>query len=102
MVLIFPQKADEQKKAEEFARKLLTPIGRLDEDHTSLGREGTESISPFWAIGLFILLIGFLVTSVLPFLERGLSFIINLVVVLVLLLMGSGMMLYGRRNLSIK
>lgn len=99
---IFPQKADEHKRAQAFAQKLRIPIGQLDEDRSSLGREGTESISPFWAIGLFILLIGFLVISILPFLEKGLTFIINLAVVLVLLLMGSGMMLYGRKNSSRK
>jgi len=76
------------ERSNELLERLSIPIGRLEEDLTEQDCGKAGLITPFHVVGLSILLIGALMLAVLPFVERGLAFGMDLGVAVVLVLIG--------------
>ncbi len=81
-----PMGSAERERVAAFRQRLETPIGQLEED-TVTAAAGTI-ISPFRVVGVAVLLIGAMMLCILPWVEGGLAFGLDLAFGIVLLIIG--------------
>jgi hypothetical protein len=81
----------ERKRADEFARKLETPIGVLEEDRKTGAAD--RRASPLRIVGFLIALIGGQMLAILQFLDDDLAYTMDLWIGLTLAAIGAAMVL---------
>jgi SSS family transporter len=92
---IKPMNAAERGRVDAFHDRLRVPIGALEEDRLS---PDTKLLSPFFIVGISVVLIGVLMLAVQPWVTGGLAFGLNLGLAAVLIAIGGLMTWYSRRG----
>jgi len=85
--MLKPMSAEDRARVESFRKRLETPIGELEEDHIKVG-EGREILSPFFVVGVCILLIGLMLLGILPWISGAMSIGLDLFFGLTLFIIG--------------
>jgi solute:Na+ symporter, SSS family len=93
---IWPMTAAESTRAEVFHKRLETPIGGLPEDRPAIGQD-EEAVSPFGIVGICVICIGALMLVVQPWIADRLAMLLNVLLGLVLVAMGTLMTWLSRR-----
>ncbi|OHB86592.1 MAG: hypothetical protein A2V98_10530 [Planctomycetes bacterium RBG_16_64_12] len=93
--LLKPMRAGQREQADAFHRRLAVPIGQLEEDLPSA--EAGKAISPFFVVGVSVVLIGLLMVGVQPWVTGGLASGLNVGLAVALILIGVLMAWQGRR-----
>jgi len=77
----------ERNRVELFRNRLATPIGQLAQDQPAI-TAGEKILSPFFVVGISILLIGLLMLGVLPWVKVRLAFYLDLSLGVILVIIG--------------
>ena len=99
MSAIWPMTREESQRAELFHRRLATPVGGLPEDQAV--KEHEEAFSPFGVVGICVVCIGALMLCVQPWIHDWLPRMLNIILALVLIALGS-LMAWGSARSSRK
>ncbi|MFH1740090.1 MAG: TIM barrel protein [bacterium] len=91
-----PMGAREREQAKLFHERLGTPIGQMEEDHRVAG----EIFSPFFVVGISVLLIGLMMLGVLPWIGDSLAFSLDLFLSIILIIIGGVMTWRSRSSTS--
>ncbi len=87
--LRFPVSAARQQQIDAFLEQLGTPIGQLEEDQVG-GQEST--LSPFWIVGICVLVIGLMMLAVVPWAAGSVALWIDAFLSLLLIATGVALM----------
>ncbi len=90
-----PMGNKERERADSFHERLRIPIGKLQEDQPP--PEAAKIPSPFFVVGISVLLIGLLMVGVQPWVKGGLASRLNLGLAAVLIAIG-GLMAWRSRG----
>ncbi len=100
--LLFPQSAEERRRAESFMRRLDVPVGEMDEDLAVSTAAGGAVISPFRVVGISTMLIGVLMLGILPYVAGELAYTMDLWIGAALLVVGGVMVLSSWRQRKLR
>jgi hypothetical protein len=84
-----------RERVDSFHQRLQVPIGQLEEDRPPA--EATEILSPFFVVGVSVVLIGVLMLAVQPWVTGTLAFALNLGLAAVLIAIGALMTWWSRQ-----
>ena len=93
---LLPMKTSEKKRVEEFHQHLATPIGELDQDRAE--GAGGSVFSPFFVVGVCILIIGVMMWCVVPWVAGALEIGLELGLGALLVIIGAVMVWGSRRT----
>ncbi len=96
VTLLKPMGSKERQRADSFHDRLRIPIGQLKEDQPP--PEAGKIPSPFFVVGISVLLIGLLMVGVQPWVKGGLASGLNLGLAAVLVAIGGLMAWRSRRT----
>jgi len=87
---LVPRGVQEAQRVAPFLRRLSTPVGSLDEDHSAVSA-GSAAVSPFRVVGLCIISIAGVMLIAAPFVRERLALALDLAIGVVLLAFGGAM-----------
>ncbi|MCK4791434.1 MAG: hypothetical protein KAV87_47320, partial [Desulfobacteraceae bacterium] len=86
---LFPPKPEETERVDGLFARLATPIGELPQDTAPTGM--SDSFSPFRIVGICVMIIGAMMGCILPFVAKGMPFMLVLCFAITAFLLGAVM-----------
>ncbi len=93
---LFPPKTEETERVDGLFARLATPIGQLPQDTAPSGLKDT--FSPFRIVGICVIIIGVMMGAILPFVAKGMPFVLVLCFSIAALILGGSMVFFTFRK----